>query len=240
MSIKTARKSATVALPTIAAPEVTVIPYAPETAPAEKVAEIHVQQAVVDAFLYAEGAVRGAAVDLFRACVRHSVAVSQFGARSDAKNRASEFNCAYKVGQMFGFKLAHEMIDDAAERTGDKRRNVLATLRKAKEFGSALKGSALKGAALDKALAKAANDAKAAAADASADFAKKSKGAQLPRIPDAASVEQFAPLALVALADMLEKMGTLTIKPRQRAKMEALAEALNEAVEVAKSLAPQE
>lgn len=240
MATKTPRKSATAI-----APLPVVLPPAPNAhthkpaGRADKIPETHVAQSYVDAFLDAESNVRGAAVELFRACVEFTVSPAQFGARSDAKVRASEFNSAHKVRMYFGQAVALELINAAAERTGDKRRNVLAALRKAKELGDAVRKTALKGAALSKALSKAAEQAKAAAAEASADFANEAakRGAQH-RVGKATDVRTYAPLALAALSDMLDKLGKLDVQPRQLAKVKALGDALTEAADIAKSLCP--
>lgn len=239
MSIKTTpRASATVLVPSVPAP-VTLVPYAPETAPkphgkkAGAVPEQHVEQAVVDAFLTAESGVKEAAVALFIACVSFSVSPAQFGARGDAKIRASEFNAAHHVGQLLGRDVAKEIITQAATHVGDKRANVLAMLRKAREFGKTIKGASLKGAALTKALKKAADDTLKAAKDA-ANFEKTTakRGAQAGRIPKGDSLAAYAPIALAALGDMIEKLGKLNLKPAQLRKAKELGEALTEAADI--------
>lgn len=245
MSIKTtprARKSATVVVPATPAPVAEILPYAPETAPDGKAKPVvHVEQHYVDAFIRADGEVKLAAVALFRACVVHSVDRAQFGARGDAKVRASEFNSAYRVGQQFGHETARRIIDAAAEQVGDKRDNVLKSLRKAKEFGEAVKRANLKGSALSKALSKAGADACEFAED-EANFAKtvKNRGAQGVRIPKADSMAAFAPVALAALGDMLKSLGGISLKPREIAKAKELGELLGEAVDVLKSMAPKD
>jgi hypothetical protein len=193
----------------------------------------------VDAFLHAEGEAKQAAVALFRACVTRSVASVQFVGRADAKVRASEFNCAYAVGMQFGYDNARRIIDAASEQAGDKRANVLAALRKAKEFGAQLKKAALKGNAMKKALERAGADALEYAEDAQ-NFVKNSKarGAQLPRIPKSDSVEAFAPIALAALGDMLDTLGKLHLKPRQLERVKTLKDALEDAVDCLKGMVP--
>jgi hypothetical protein len=234
-----ARKSATVLAPLSPAP-VTVLPFAPETAPKAtgkkggKVPEIHVEQHFVDAFLSADGNVKAAAVDLFRACVVHSVTPAQFGARSDNAVRASEFNNAHKVAQLLGRAVTLQIIDAAAAHGMDRRANVLHALRKAKDMGKAIRSAQLKGEALKKALAKAGRDTLTAAKDAQT-FAKKSapKGAQHRiAIPAADSLEAYVPVAMAALGDMLEKLGKLDIPTKMLRKVEDLRGALTEGADI--------
>lgn len=210
-----------------------------ESAPTKPV--LHVDQGLVDAFLHAEGEAKIAAVALFRACVVRSVAPVQFVGRSDAKIRASEFNCAFHVGAQFGYDNARRIVDAASEQAGDKRDNVLKALRKAREYGVQLKRTALKGAALNKALKQAGDDAVAFAED-EGNFAssRKNRGAQLPRVPKADTMEAFAPIALAALGDMLKSLGSMRIKARELERVSSLKSAMEECVDVLESFGKKE
>lgn len=244
MAKKSIPSATAVIVPNVPAPTAEVfqgvvvehLPYAPETAPVGVAKpEIHVDQVIVDAFLHADGELKTAAVALFRACVAHSVSPLQFVGRSDAKVRASEFNCAHRVGMQFGHDNARRIIDAASEQAGDKRANVLSSLRKAKELGKQLRKAALKGAALTKAL-KSAGDEAVAFAEDEANFARKDKarGAQLPRIPKADSWAAYAPIAMAALGDMMKSLGSINLKPREIAAAKSLGELLDEAIDTIK------
>src|SRR5690349_8447066 len=74
----------------------------PAPAPIAAKPEPLVDQATVDAFLNAEANVVETALALFHACCWHRVSPAQFGTRSDAKVRASEFNCARTVAEQAG------------------------------------------------------------------------------------------------------------------------------------------
>jgi hypothetical protein len=200
---------------------------------------LHVDQGVVDAFLNADGEVKQAAVALFRACVTRSVAPAQFLGRSDAKVRASEFNCAFAIGHQFGYDNARRIIDAACEQAGDKRANVLTALRKAKELGKQIKKAALKGAELKKAITRAGEEA-IEFAESAENFAKEAKprGAQLPRIPKSDSMDAWAPVALAALGDLLKSLGKVDVKPRQLSRVKELSELLKDAVDVLEGLTP--
>lgn len=245
ISKKAARKSATAvavvnAIPATPAP-VTIIPAISDAegkaklAGADKKAPPAVAQSVVDAFLAAEGNMRGAAVDVFRACIHGAVTPAQFGARSDAKIRASEFNSAWKVRCAFGAQLTAKMIDEAASHGVDRRANVLRVLRKAKELAGAIKSANLKGAALQKALNKAATEAREAAAPTKPE----PRGAQH-RIGKAESLGAFASLALLSLGDMLEQLGKIDVAPRMLRKANDAREAIEAAVDAIKALRPAE
>lgn len=245
ISKKAVRTSATAVAVTAVIPAtpapVTVIPAIPDaeakaklTGADKKVAPA-VAQTVVDAFLAAEGNMRGAAVDVFRACIHGAVTPAQFGARSDAKIRASEFNSAWKVRCAFGAQLAAKMIDEAASHGVDRRANVLRVLRKAKELAGAIKSANLKGAALQKALNKAATEAREAAAPVKVE----PRGAQH-RIGKAESLGAFASLALLSLGDMLEQLGKVDVAPRMLRKVSDAREAIEAAADAVKALRPAE
>lgn len=241
----TARKSATTILPPAVTPAIKVelLPPAPNTLKESDSAKpvLHVDQAIVDAFLNAEGEVRAAAVMLFRACVARSVSPAQFVGRSDAKVRASEFNAAFRIGHLYGHDAARRIIDAAADQVGDKRANVLQALRKAKDLGEQVKRAALKGTALNKALTKAGDDVLAFASN-EANYSKitKNRGAQLARIPKSDSMEAFRPVAMAALGDMLKSLGGIKLKAREIERVSALKSALEEAVDVLESMGKKE
>jgi hypothetical protein len=223
---------------------VTVIPFAPETAPKPKgkqggkVTETFIDQYYVDAFLNAENGVKEAAVALFIACTHHRVSPAQFVGRSDAKVRASEFNTAYTARMLMGQTKAAQYITTAAAKPGDKRANVLAALRSVKSASAELKGSALKGAALSKEIAKRADAAAVKAADAhkaKRDSAKQERAARVP-VPKGNSVAAFAPMLLAALTDSLAKMAKVEVKQPQMAKWRELASAMEEAADICAAL----
>lgn len=221
-----------------------IVPFAPETAPKAKgpkggkITEVFVEQSYVDAFLNAEAGVKESAVNLFSACVAHRVSPNQFKGRSDAKVRASEFNCAHTAGKLLSPKGALKLISDAAARTGDKRANVLAALRRVKEVAPQLKGSALKGAALSKEIRAKADAAAEAASSADASKRAAAKAHRVARTPapKANTVAAFVPLLMGALADGLEKMGKIDVPPTMLAKWRDLGDAMSAAVDACGAL----
>lgn len=228
-SVRTARVSAAAAL-------VEVLPAAPNahTAPEAKVTKPAVDQAIVDSYINAEGAVGDAAVALFYACIAGSVTLSQFSALSTktAGVRVSEFNTAGKVAKRLGAKATRGIILQASKKAGDKRGNVLAALRNAKKFADELKPSALKGAELVKEVAK---RAEVAASNASAKDAARSAARRAPRqpqgptLPKANSLGAYVPTMLAAFADMQKQLSKVNIPPSMIGKVRDLSAAIEEA-----------
>lgn len=246
MSIKARKTSATalVAAPAVKAPTDVqtsnvvnmVIPPAPnahDPKAATKV-EVFVSQDVVDAYLNAETAVSETQIALFYACCLHRVSVAQFKGRSDAKVRASEFNCANNVANYLGVKAARALIDQACKRSGDKRAATLAALRAAIKVGKETKASALKGAALQKEIMARVNEAAAdqdAKSKASTEGRRSgSRATRVPGLPKANSLDGYMPILIAALIDAEKQLAGLDIPPRKLKKVEALASALNDAL----------
>src|SRR5690349_20918643 len=111
-----------------------------------------VDQGTVDAWLNAQGQVGETTLALFLAVAGAKVHPDQFKGRKDAKVRASEFNCAYRLAERIGVKGARQVITRAAAKGTDKRAVILAALREANVAAHELKSSALKGAALKSAI----------------------------------------------------------------------------------------
>lgn len=228
-SIRAARTSAAAAL-------VEHLPAAPNahTAPEPKVSKPVVDQAIVDSYINAEGAVGDAAVALFYACIAGSVTLGQFTALSPktAGVRVSEFNTSGKVAKRLGAKGTRGIILQASKKPGDKRGNVLAALRIAKKTADELKPSALKGAALSKEVTK---RAEAAARSASDKDAERSAARRAPRqpqgpaVPKADSLGAYVPTMMAAFAEMQKQLGKLTIPARMLGKVRDLSAAIEEA-----------
>lgn len=211
-----------------------IIPAAPQTAPkaAKAKPETFVDQTVVDAFLSAENGVKESAVALFLACTEHRVSAAQFHGRSDGKVRASEFNSAHTVGLLLGRVKAKQFITKAAEKSGDKRANVLAALRSVKKVAPELKSSALKGAALQAEIAKRAD----AASTKSSEAFKASRTPRVPALPKANTVGAYAPIAHAALLDLLNQAGKITAAGGQLRAWKEFTDTLSEAVDMAQAL----
>lgn len=202
-----------------------------ETAPVK--VETFVDQALVESFLTAEASVSDAAIQLFRACVYHRVTPAQFGERSDAKVRASEFNCAHVVAKALTVKGALAIIDKAAKLPGAVRQNVLAALRNARVTAKQLSGSALKGAALTKEITKRA-DAASAAASATNDAKKAaSRAVRTPAAPKAGTLAELMPTAMLALIDLQKQLGKVNVPARMLRKVEDFSRSLAETIELA-------
>ncbi len=222
----------------------TAAQLAAQAAKTTKTPETFVDQGTVDAFLNAEGAVADCAIALFYACIAHRVSPTQFVNRSDAKVRASEFNCAHTVAGLIGAKGTRGVILKASNAKGDKRGNVLAALRSAKVTASSLKGSAMKVDAIAKEVAKRAD---AASAEASAKDAPRQATRQAtraprvptgPGVPKAGTVGAYIPTLIAALIDAQVQLAKTEFGPRQGGKVKDLSEALESALDAAKALAP--
>lgn len=198
-----------------------------------------VDQATVDAFLHAEANVVETAIALFLACCWHRVSPAQFVGRSDAKVRASEFNCARTVAEQAGpggAKFAQSIIERAAKLAGDRRHNVLAALRSAKATFKEAAPSAIKGAALK---AKVAKQATAAADVAKAQRDKKQaekRATRVPALPKSGTLEAFMPAAMAALMDVQKKFGALAIPKGKLRAAENFTDSLAETIKLAGEL----
>lgn len=235
MSIKTkasAAKSAAAQLANLLPPK-----PAPLTGPAKP--EPLVDQATVDAFLHAEANVVDTALALFLACCWHRVSPAQFVGRSDAKVRASEFNCARTVAEQAGpggAQFAQSIIERAAKLAGDRRHNVLAALRAAKATFKEAAPSAIKGAALK---AKVARQATAAADVAKAQRDKKQaekRATRVPQLPKSGTLEAFMPAAMAALMDVQAKFSKLTMPKGKLRAAENFTDSLAETIKLAGEL----
>src|SRR5690242_11422214 len=198
-----------------------------------------VDQATVDAFLHAEANVVETALALFHACCFHRVSPAQFGNRSDAKVRASEFNCARTVAEQAGpggAKFAQGIINKAAKLAGDKRHNVLAALRAAKATYKEASPTAVKGAALRAKIAKQATAAADTAQKARETAKQVKRETRVPSLPKSGTLEAFMPAALAALMDVQAKFGKLNI-PRGKLKAaENFTDSLSDTIKLAGEL----
>lgn len=240
MSIKTARKSSAAALaPTVEAHVAAITQLAAQNADAAKAVptETLVDQALVDAFINAEGAVTESALALFYACAIHPVSVHQFVGRGDAKVRASEFNCAHVVAKSLGVKGTHAIIRKAEGHTGDKRGNVLAALRDAKRLAKELKPRALKADALAKEVGKRADAAAKVAAEKHAERRAEKRAPRTPSLPKSGTMEAFLPVAIAAFLDMEKTMARIELPQNKLAKVKDFTDALAAAREAAEALA---
>lgn len=198
---------------------------------------VYVDQGVVDAFLNAEANVVETAIALFYACTVHAVSPEQFKGRSDAKVRASEFNCARKVAELGkSTAAARAIIAKAAAEPGDRRHNVLAALRAAKAAYKEVTPTALKGAALTRKVAAQAAEASKVASIADAKRKADKRATRVPKLPDTGTLAAFMPPALAALVDVQKRFGALSIPRGKLRAAENFADSLAETIKLAGEL----
>lgn len=196
-----------------------------------------VDQGVVDAFLSAEANVTETAIALFYACTARRVSPEQFKGRSDAKVRASEFNCAWRCAEAAkSVTSARGIIDLAAGKPGDRRANVLKALRKAITIYAEVKPAALKGAALQKRVAKQVEQAAEQASQQHAAKRKQQRETRVPTLPKAGTLDAFMPAACAALMDIQTKVAKLTVPKGKLRAMENFADSLAETIKLAGEL----
>lgn len=228
---KPARASAAAAVVTKLAPQ------SPDVAKDVKAKpEPRVDQAAVNAWMNAQGQVGETTLALFLAVAAAKVHPDQFIGRKDAKVRASEFNCAYRLAERIGVTGARKVIADAAKKGTDKRAVILAALREANTAAHELKSSALKGAALKAEISKRVETRSAAQVKKEQARTAQRRTPQAPRLPKADSVNAFQPAALALLLDMQKKCAKINAAPAQLAKWKDFVSALNETVDALDAL----